>query len=109
MHRLAEFTRFCPAYRVFAGAGGEMQEAGTGVTAAPAAPAAPSLTHKRLCLQQITADITFARDSEGQVLYFLDQQGGVLELLKVKTWWYVWRRSVREMAARLFEGGAGEI
>ena len=56
----------------------------------------------RSVLARVTQQIVHLRDSEGKVLYFLDHQGRVLELLKFKTWWYIWRRSIREVTSQVF-------
>ena len=79
-------------------------------TAAPAShtmtptSGSPNLTisEKKQRFQDIVSEITFATNSEGKVLYFLDRGGAVLELLKYKTWWYIWRRSIREVTSRAF-------
>jgi hypothetical protein len=80
MARLAEYTHSVPTYDSH-----PMEEDG-----------------KQAQLQRITDRVVHARDSEGKVLYFLDGHGAVLEMLKFKTWWYIWRRSCRELAAHLF-------
>jgi hypothetical protein len=68
--------------------------AGAGATATRAT--------KRQLLTEITNTLIFARDSEGKVLYFLDGADRVLELMKYKTWWYIWRRSIREITSQVF-------
>lgn len=65
----------------------------------PLDPAASALS-KRAAAMAPTKDIVRATQSEGKVLYLLDGAGGVLEMIKYKTWWYIYRRAVRELAAK---------
>lgn len=39
--------------------------------------------------------------SEGKVLYLIDRAGCVLERIKYKTWWYIYRRAIRQLACKL--------
>ena len=89
MRHLAEYTIHVPAYDSHS-------------TVDLSGDSASVKQAKRNLLSQITQQIVHARDSEGKVLYFLDGQGCVLELLKFKTWWYIWRRSIREVISQVF-------
>jgi hypothetical protein len=93
MLKLGEYTNCVPAYDSYD------VTLPHGVDATEAATARAT---KRAKLTQITDTIVHARESEGKVLYFLDPTGQVLELLKFKTWWYIWRRSIRELTSQLF-------
>jgi hypothetical protein len=97
MYRLGEFTHCVPAYESHSTDKAVSPEETTNVE-----NTGTTLQHKQALLQQITQAVVHARDSEGKVLYFLDATGRVLELLKFKTWWYIWRRSCRELVSSLF-------
>lgn len=109
MFRLAEFTHCVPAYEshstsaaVAAAAAATVDANANASLAAPATSAVVAANVKQALLNQITQRVVHARNSEGKVLYFLDPEGRVLELLKFKTWWYIWRRSCRELVSSLF-------
>eukprot|EP00981_Chlorochromonas_danica_P015728 scaffold14367_cov250-Ochromonas_danica.AAC.24 len=60
------------------------------------------------CLNKKEVVISHAQDiakeilpSEGKVLYLIDRAGCVLERIKYKTWWYVYRRAIRQLACKL--------
>lgn len=89
MLHLGEYTKYVPAYESHS-------------TVDIAGDFASVKEAKRSVLARVTQQIVHLRDSEGKVLYFLDQQGRVLELLKFKTWWYIWRRSIREVTSQVF-------
>jgi hypothetical protein len=97
MYRLGEFTHCVPTYESHSTDKAVSPEESTNVE-----NTGTTLQRKQALLQQITQAVVHARDSEGKVLYFLDATGRVLELLKFKTWWYIWRRSCRELVSSLF-------
>jgi hypothetical protein len=94
MLKLGEYTHCVPAY--------DSYDVTTPHSVGTSEEAANARAAKRTRLTQITDTIVHARESEGKVLYFLDPSGKVLELLKFKTWWYIWRRSIRELTSQLF-------
>jgi len=57
---------------------------------------------KQTLLQQLASQCFLTRNSEGKVVYFLTKQGQVKKLMKYKTWWYIYRRSIREITSKLF-------
>lgn len=99
MTMLGRFTKCVPAYESYDvnAVALSTHSIGTG-----SAGIVVSRDDKKKLFAQITDKIVFSRDSEGKVLYFLDAQGQVLDLLKFKTWWYIWRRSIREVASQIF-------
>ncbi len=50
---------------------------------------------------ELAKELIFERCSEGKVLYLLDGKSRVLEMMKYKTWWYIYRRSIREVVSKL--------
>lgn len=60
-----------------------------------------SSTMKKNHIMALAKKLIYERDSEGKVLYLLNAQGQVLEMIKYKTWWYIYRRSIRELVSKL--------
>ena len=48
--------------------------------------------------EEIIESLKYAKNTEGEVLYYLDKQGNCLGLVKEKTVWYVCLRALRELA-----------
>lgn len=100
LQTLSQFVTSIPAYTVFP-------------LVHPEDGSELSLPEKRAEVDRIARSVTFMAESEGKVMYFIRRlpapgsgtgstTSEVLELLKYKTWWYVWRRSVREITNKLF-------
>eukprot|EP00906_Rhabdomonas_costata_P019230 RCo028069 len=90
MHTFAEFFRFIPPFMVHSfcdAAAGDNEQA--------------LLSDRVQTTMRLAQHVIFERQTEGKVLYLLDKHGSVLEMMKYKTWWYIYRRSIREVVAKM--------